>query len=178
MDEAKKKKILREIIEWLALFACALALYLIIHFFVFEIAIVDGTSMLPTLSHNERVVVVKVPYLFGEPQRGDIVAFPYANDPSRFFVKRVIGVPGDVISADTEGIYVNGEFLDDAFAETPPITKGDADYPVYVPEGSFFVMGDNRSGSFDSRYSSVGVVSGDDFIGKVMLRFPNLRLIE
>ncbi|MDR1210485.1 MAG: signal peptidase I [Clostridiales bacterium] len=172
------KSIRRSAAEWAVLIACAAALYALIHFCVFEVAIIEGDSMYPTLTDQERVVVFKLPYITGSPRRGDIVAFPYPADTSRSFVKRVVGAPGDLIEADAMGVYVNGELLRDAFAETPPIMLGDADYPMTVPPDSYFVLGDNRAVSHDSRYGDVGMIRKSDILGKVALRMAGLSPIE
>ncbi len=161
----------RQFKEWLVAIVVALAAYLVITNFVFKVANISGISMEPTLKHAETVYINRLVYVFSKPKKGDIIAFPYkgGNAPSDY-VKRIIGLPGDEIDLRDYKFYVNGEPLDDAYSTEYVTAMGDVRFPVTVPEGSYFVLGDNRNLSNDSRYLSVGCVNKSDIYGKVSLR--------
>lgn len=156
---------LRELVEWLLALALAIAVYFLLRQFVFRTVRVVGISMEPEFRHSERLIVLR--YWFGEPEYGDVVAFPYKADPEQKFIKRIIGRPGDVIDLADNRFTVNGEPV-----EGDIITAlGNAEFPLTVPEGCYFVLGDNRNASKDSRYQEVGCVPEDEIIGRVVLRF-------
>ena len=130
-------------------------------------AVVDGSSMEPTLHNAERLLVSKLTYRFGDPQRGDVIIFP---PPAQYntgedFVKRIIGLPGDTVEIKTGGtVYINGQALSEPYVKDPALNP----FPeTLVPEGSYFVLGDNRNDSLDSRYGFF--VSRADIRGKVWL---------
>lgn len=174
---------LREYVEALAI---ALILAFAIRGVVVQAFKIPSGSMLPTLEIGDHILVNKfvygvrlpiwnVPILPGRaPRRGDIVVFVYPVDPSKDFIKRVVGVPGDVVQLRRKVVYVNGKKADDphAFyvdASAAPHTGGGRDNygPVTVPEGSLFVMGDNRDRSYDSRFwgfVDVAAVRGKAFL--------------
>ncbi|MCC8182752.1 MAG: signal peptidase I [Clostridiales bacterium] len=125
---------------------------------------VSGSSMEPTLSDEDIIVLVKT----GDFETGDLVGFYYQN---KLLLKRVIAGPGDTVDIDEEGnVYVNGELLDEPYVTEKALGESDRDYPVQVPEGRYFVMGDNRSTSIDSRSSVIGYIEEDQIVGKVILR--------
>ena len=155
-----------ELWEWIKSILIAVILAVIIRFFVLEVFLVDGSSMLPTLRDRERVIVNKFHYHFQEPKPGDVMIFSFSRE--RDFIKRVIGVPGDEIVIDEGQVFLNGIALEEDY--TLEITKGQYG-PVTVPPGNFFVMGDNRNNSMDSRDTSVGFVSSEKVKGKAFLVF-------
>ncbi len=179
-DEAEKKPLLsanakKEIREWVVSIAFALIAVFLIRTFLFTVISVDGQSMETTLHDGERLIVTVLDMKLSGPQRGDVVICHY---PSRTenFVKRVIGVPGDVIWLKDGVTYVNSEPI-------PEPHIADPDQRSYGPytlgEGDYFVMGDNRNHSNDSR--SVGPLSRDMFIGKVrfvMWPLGGIRTVE
>ncbi len=121
---------------------------------------VESISMLPTLHPGDFVVVNKIAYRFGPPDRGDIVVFRLPRDPSQRYIKRAIGLPGEQIDIRAGSVYINGELIEEPYLQVST-TRGGS---WLVPEGSVFVMGDNRNNSSDSRIW--GVVPLDNFIGK------------
>jgi len=161
---------LRGLIEWIFSIGLALLLFFVLRMFVFRVAHVSGGSMMPTLSDGDRVILNRAAVVFGEPRVGDIVAFPYPNNPSDHYIKRVIGVYGDVVDMVGGRFIVNGEPLDDAFSHELVLATGNVNFPVTVEEGRVFVLGDNRNGSKDSRYASVGTILNRDIIGRVLVR--------
>ena len=160
---------LRNVVEWILVFAAAALLAFIMNTFLFRTANVTGDSMMPTLAHGDVVLMDRLSLRFGEPQYDDIVVFPYAGDPSEYYIKRVVGLPGDVMDWLDGAFLRNNEPLDDPFslAETRP---GTVAFPLTVPEGTCFVLGDNRNVSDDSRYEAVGCIPFEKLTGKVALR--------
>ena len=135
---------------------------------------ISGDSMYPTLTHNEIVVLLKT----RDFQRGDIIGFYYQG---KILLKRVIALPEDEVVIDSEGnVYVNAQLLEEPYVTDKSLGDCDLEFPYKVPGTGYFVLGDRRSNSVDSRNSMVGTVSQDDIIGKVFLRvwpFDRLGLI-
>lgn len=133
---------------------------------------VSGTSMTPILENGEIVVAVKNSSF----ETGDIVAFYYNN---KILIKRVIAGSGDYVDMDSEGyVYVNNEKLDEPYAVDLGEGKCDIEFPYQVPEGSWFVLGDHRSTSIDSRSSIVGCITDENMLGKVFLRVYPINKIR
>jgi len=157
----KKFDAKKEILDWVKAIGIAVILTLLIRTFVFVVVTVDGPSMQPTLQDEERLIVTRYDYYLHEPERGDIVICRFNNEyfPDRY-VKRVIGLPGETIEV-TDGItYINGVALVETYIQAPPID----DFPAtLIPEDCYFVMGDNRNDSTDSR--RVGVIPKNLLIG-------------
>lgn len=154
----------REIIETLAL---TLIIFLAIHFTIQNYQ-VEGTSMQPNLDTNEYVLVNKLAYLFHTPERGDVIVFHFPLDTTKDLIKRVIGIPGDVIILTSSTVEVNGVVLKEPYIKAP-INPGASQ--VTVPQDDYFVLGDNRLVSEDSRYW--GFVPKSYIIGKaVMIYWP------
>ena len=152
--EKPKKSLQREIFEWIMVLVVAAALAFVVRTFIFEPVRVDGSSMLNTLENNEFMIATKFDYLAGDPERFDVVICDYPNtDDGMYRVKRVIGLPGETIELKKGELYVNGEFVEQNFEMTP----NETDFgPFTVPEGHYFVMGDNRNNSLDSRDDELG----------------------
>ena len=132
---------------------------------------ISGDSMSPTFEHNEIVVLLKTK----DFDRGDLIGFYYQG---KILLKRVIGLPGDELAIDSEGnVYVNGEILDEPYVTEKGLGDCDLQFPYIVPVSSYFVLGDRRSNSVDSRNSVISSISKDDIIGKVFIRvWPISRL--
>ena len=157
-----------EIKDWIISILIAVVLAFFIRYIIVELYMVEGPSMQPTLVTNERLVVNKFIYRFKTPQHGDIVVFRYPRDPSRDFIKRVIGVPGDTIEVNDGRVFVNGQLQNEPYI----LERTRGFYPLEtVPEGHIFVMGDNRNNSEDSRFSDVGFVPYDLVKGKAIVIF-------
>lgn len=125
---------------------------------------VSGDSMSPTLEHNEIVVLVKTKNF----ERGDVIGFYYQG---KILLKRVIALPEDEVAIDADGnVYVNGELLDEPYVTEKGLGDCDLEFPYKVPGTGYFVLGDRRSNSVDSRNSVIGAISMDDIIGKVVIR--------
>jgi len=162
---------LRGFIEWVIVIGLALLLALMARTFLFRITRVTGYSMEPSLSHGDVLVLNRFSYLFNSPDVGDIVAFPFPQDPSDFFIKRVIAVSGDIVDLRDDQFWINGVPLEDEFSMMPVLNRGDMIFPLTVEEGHLFVLGDNRNVSRDSRCTTVGTVPESEMLGKVFIRF-------
>ncbi len=166
VTEKKSTNVLKEIFEWAQSIAIAMVLALIINQFFFAMVQVEGSSMLPTLESKERLVITK---LFYTPKVKDIVVVK-SEELQKYIIKRVIAVPGDVVDYDaqTHQITINGTAIDEPYILEDAYVGGTIAYPVTVPEGHVFVMGDNRNNSNDSR--NLGMISYDDVVGRAALR--------
>ena len=165
-----------ELVAWLkTLFSAAVYATLIVTF-GFQVARVEGQSMAPTLADQDRLIVNKLAYRLADPRRGDIVMLYYPLDPNKSFVKRVIAEENDVVRIVDGKVYVNDTPMRDDFV--PPEYRSHDDYgPSVVPEGYYFVMGDHRNNSSDSRHW--GMVPKKYIIGKVQVRWwpvPSARI--
>lgn len=177
--EKQKKSLQREIFEWIMVFVVAAALAFVVRTFIFEPVRVDGQSMLNTLENNEFMIATKFDYLLGDPERFDIVICDYPNtDDGMYRVKRVIGLPGETIELRLGELYVDGEHVEQNFDMTPNETNFG---PFTVPENAYFVMGDNRNNSKDSRNPLVGALDRSMIKGHVRaVVFPlgRMRLLD
>lgn len=139
-----------EIRSWLRDLAIALALAMLIVVFLYQPVKVEGTSMAPTISNEERIFINKFVYDFEPIHRGDVVVFWYPLDPSKSFIKRVIGLPGETVTIKEGHVYIDGREIREPYVL--PRYLDDASYPpVHVPAGEYYVMGDHRDSSDDSR---------------------------
>jgi signal peptidase I len=136
---------------------------------------VDGASMEPTLVSGEYVIVSKLSYRFGTPQRGDIIVFHFPRDPKEEYIKRVIGLPGDEVQVRHGSVYVNGQLLDETYLKVSTNYNGTWN----VPDNQLFVLGDNRNNSSDSH--DWGTVPMDYVVGKAILVYwppPDWGLVD
>ena len=155
----KRTRLVRELIETIAL---TLLIFLVIRFAAQSFR-VDGPSMQPGLHTDEYVLVNKMAYLFHPPQRGDVIVFHYPVNPSQDFIKRIIGIPGDTIQTTSNAVIVNGQTLREPYISTP--FNYDSNTWKLGP-GEFFVMGDNRDNSLDSR--TWGPLARSYIVGKAV----------
>ena len=147
--------------------------------FVEQRTYVDGNSMYDTLSDGDSVFVDKISYRFKEPERFDVVIFQYLYAEDTYYIKRVIGLPGETIQIINGQVYINGELLEgDVYGYEIMNESGLAEIPITLGDDEFFVLGDNRNGSTDSRRSSVGKVHRDQIIGKAFMRIWPLKDIK
>ena len=165
------KNVVKEIISTiLYILAVLLGTYLLITF-VGQRTSVSGSSMEPTLSNNDQLILDKISYRFSEPKRFDIIVFPFQYKENTYYVKRVIGLPGETVQIDLEGnIYINGEILEEDYGKEKINFPGLAVEPITLGDDEYFVMGDNRNNSSDSRDPSVGNIRRSNIIGKAWMR--------
>ncbi|MBH1941420.1 signal peptidase I [Mobilitalea sibirica] len=169
------KNLLLDLIFYAALiFAC---IYIIPNF-VLQRTIVDGSSMESTLSNGDHLYVEKLSYRFDMLDRFDVVVFyPYGRDSDEYYVKRIIGLPGETVqikpkedNSEIYDIYINGEILEENYGKDPITDPGRAAEPIILDEDEYFVMGDNRTISKDSRFSVVGNVEKKNIGGRAFFR--------
>lgn len=164
------KNIMKEVLStsiYLLVVMCAA--YLIVTY-VGQRTEVSGSSMESTLSDGDNLIVDKISYRFKDPQRFDIIVFPY-QDTDTYYIKRIIGLPGETVQIDISGnIYINGEILQENYGREVILNPGRAIEPITLAEDEYFVMGDNRNNSSDSREISVGNIEREDIIGRAWVR--------
>ncbi len=171
-ETAGEFNLARELLGMVVYFAVVIAAVWFIVTFVGQRTEVSGKSMYDTLDDKDNLWIDKLSYRFHDPERFDIVVFPYQNS-SVYYIKRVIGLPGEKVRIDDEGtIYINDEVLqeDYGYEVIAPYMIGRAGEDVVLGEDEYFVMGDNRNDSKDSRFESVGNIKRDDLKGKAVLR--------
>lgn len=171
-NKIRYRRVLKSTMYALVIVAAVAAL---IATLVLPVLQISGTSMEPTLNNGEIVVLVKTSNL----KRGDLCGFSYSN---KILIKRVIGVPGDVLVIDPEGnVWVNGEMLDEPYVTEKSIGECDIEFPYEVPENEYFLLGDHRETSIDSRNTVIGCVAKDQLLGKLVLKvwpFSEITIID
>jgi signal peptidase I len=172
--DSKRTEIARELWETIKFVILAAIIVVPIRIFIFQPFIVSGESMYPTFHNGDYLIVDELSYRFHQPRRGDVVVFHYPNDPKRFFIKRIVGLPGETVIFKDRAVYIkNGENPDGAKLSEPylnQITIPGSDTTVEVTTDNYFVMGDNRGYSSDSR--SWGLLPRKNITGT-----PGLRLL-
>lgn len=166
-------KVMKEMIHTLFYMLCVLCITYVVVNFVGQRTEVDGISMEPTLYDGDNLVVEKFTYLFKDPERFDIVVFPFQYEENTYYIKRVIGLPGETVQIDEKGnIYINGEILEENYGKEviSPQYIGIARNPITLGADEYFVMGDNRNNSSDSRTEVVGNIHRKDIVGRAWLR--------
>jgi signal peptidase I len=161
---------LKNIGSWIFDILILLVIVYLITTFVGQRTSVIGDSMNPTLHNGDQVIIDKLSYRFTEPKRFDVIVFPYKMNPEQYYIKRIIGLPGETVQLREGKIFVDGVELDEDYGLEMIMTYGMADEPIQVKEGEYFVMGDNRNNSSDSRFMDVGNIPGDDIVGRAWLR--------
>jgi len=167
-----KKRIYKEIVSWGLIIVIALILAVFINkVIIFKAEPISG-SMENTIMIEEDVITFRLAYLFNPPMRGDIVVFKFPDNEEEDYIKRVIGCPGETIEGKNGLVYIDGVAIEEDY-----ITEAlDNDFgPYQVPEDSYFMMGDNRNASVDSREWNNKFVSKDKIYGKVLFKFPSFK---
>lgn len=173
-------KKVKETISTLLYFAGIVCVALLIVTFVGQRTTVDGSSMEPMLTDGDNLIVDKITYRFRDPERFDVIVFPVERDQNKKYIKRIIGLPGETVQIDDEGnIYINGEVLEENYGRETisPDMIGRAAEPIVLGEDEYFVLGDNRNESSDSRRDIVGNVNRDAIIGRAWVRIWPLNKI-
>ncbi len=164
-------KDVRAAFQYILWFGAVLLLsFLLIHF-VAQRTDVNGTSMVPTLEDGDQLIADKVTYRFRDPERFDIIIFPYQYAEKTYFIKRIIGLPGERVRIDEQGkIYINEKVLEEHYGLEQMVNPGLAAEEITLGDDEYFVLGDNRNVSEDSRYPDVGNIKRKDIIGRAWLR--------
>lgn len=168
--EERKTSVIREIFGFLLYVALVVGITFLIITFVGQRTYVSGSSMENTLSHGDNLIVDKITYRFSDPQRFDIIVFPFQYEDHVYYIKRIIGLPGETIQIQDGDIYVDGEILEESYGREVMKSSGIAENPITLGENEYFVLGDNRNDSSDSRDPSVGLIERDDIIGRAWVR--------
>lgn len=168
-----KKKVMRELLSTGLYLLCVLIGTWLLITFVIQRTEVEGSSMETTLADGDNLFVDKISYRFRDPERFDIIVFPFQYKENVYYIKRIIGLPGETVQIDERGnIYIDGEILEESYGREviSPDTIGRAAEPVTLGEDEYFVMGDNRNHSSDSRTEQVGNIHRGDIIGRAWVR--------
>lgn len=169
------KKIAKEILSWIMLFVIAIAISQFVTKVIILQVVVPTGSMEDTIMIDNRVVSLRLSYLFSDPERGDIVVFPFPDDEKLDYIKRIIGLPGETIEGIDGLVYINGVPLEEPYV-TEPI---DSDFgPYVVPADSYFMMGDNRNSSMDSRFWENKFLKQDKIKGKAIFKYPEFTWLD
>lgn len=159
----------KEVFEWLEAIIFSLVIVVLIFTFLFRIVGVDGESMLPTLQNGDRLLISD---LFYNPKPKDIIVLTDQTVNNKPIIKRIIAVEGQSVDIDFETgtVYINSEVLNEPYIKDLTKVKGDMKFPLTVPNGKVFVLGDNRNNSLDSRYSEIGFADTSDILGRAFFR--------
>ena len=165
------KKIVKELLDTSIYLLVVLVLTYLVITFVGQRTQVSGSSMETTLSDEDNLIVDKISYRFSEPKRFDIIVFPFEYEEDTYYINRIIGMPGERVQIDGEGnIYIDGEVLEESYGREIMESPGRAWEEITLAEDEYFVLGDNRNHSSDSRDPSVGNIKRKDIIGRAFLR--------
>lgn len=173
-----KNDIVSTLLSWAKIFIIAVVVTFILNVFVITNAVIPTGSMESTVMTGDKVIGFNLSYLFTDPERGDVIIFKYPDNESVLFIKRIIGVPGDTVEIRDGLVYINGseEPLDEPYLSVTP--KGNFG-PYLVPEDSYFVLGDNRNVSNDSRLWENTFVHRDKIVAKALfIYYPSFSLIK
>lgn len=161
--------------EYLEITSVCILIFLILHMFVIMFVYVPTASMEPTVPKGGRYILSRLAYMKSEPERGDIIGFYAPDEPDEIYLKRILALPGEMIRGENGIIYINDEPIQDY---TDIVFEEDFG-PFKVPEGSYFVMGDNRNDSLDSRYWSNPFVDEEAIQGKLIFGFfPRVKVYK
>lgn len=170
MKEENKKSLLRDVIELILYIAVVLGITFLIVTFVGQRTQVSGPSMMNTLNDGDNLIVDKISYRFSEPKRFDIIVFPYQYQEKTYYIKRIIGLPGETVQIIDGSIYIDGEVLEEDYGKEVMASAGQAEEPIQLADDEYFVLGDNRNNSSDSRAEDVGMIKREDIVGRAWMR--------
>ena len=164
------KEIIKELAGWLLYIVLIIAFTWFVVTFVGQRTEVSGSSMETTLSDKDQLIVDKMTYRFRDPKRYEIVVFPYQYQENTYYIKRIIGLPGETVQILSGMVYIDGMRLDEHYGNEIMENPGIAEEPLTLGEDEYFVLGDNRNNSSDSRASDVGLIHRKDLIGRAWIR--------
>ena len=169
-EEEGKISPLKELLSMLIYIGVVLGVTFLIITFVGQRTHVSGESMENTLDNGDQLIVDKITYRFRDPERFDIIVFPFHYKENTYYIKRIIGLPGETVQIADGTIYINGQVLEESYGREVMQDPGIAAEPITLGEDEYFVLGDNRNQSSDSRDPSVGLIHRDEIIGRAWLR--------
>ncbi len=168
--QAYMKGIIKELLGWIVfIFIVVAASYLVITY-VGQRTEVSGSSMETTLSDGDQLIVDKISYRFREPSRYDIVVFPYRYEENTYYIKRIIGLPGETVQIVDGVVWINGQPLHEHYGNEVIEDPGLAADPITLGDDEYFVLGDNRNNSQDSRAANVGLIHRNELLGRAWVR--------
>ena len=162
--------VLATLLGWILYILIIVGLTYLIITYVGQRTRVSGSSMETTLSDGDNLIVDKISYRFHDPERYDIIVFPFKYEENTYYIKRIIGMPGETVQIIDGEVYINGELLGENYGTEVMENAGIAAEPVELGEDEYFVLGDNRNNSSDSRDPSVGNIKKEDIVGRAFIR--------
>ena len=170
IETEEKPNVMRELLGMLVYVGIVLAITFLIITFVGQRTHVSGESMENTLDDGDQLIVDKLTYRFHDPERFDIIVFPFRYKDNTYYIKRIIGLPGETVQIADGEIYINGEVLEESYGREVMQDAGMAAEPITLGDDEYFVLGDNRNYSSDSRDPSVALIHRKEIIGRAWLR--------
>ncbi len=167
--ESKQKSNWDEILSWVKVIVSAFVIAILLRTFIFQMALVNQSSMEPTLHEGQMLVIAKINYLVGNPQRGQIIVLK-DDVENKLLIKRVIGLPGETVQLSDGKVYINNTELSPDYTASPTYPYIQDQDQWTIPEGEYFVMGDNREHSRDSRAEDVGLIHRNKIVGEAVFR--------
>ena len=175
----RRNQVLRRTLLWIVEIAAVILLAYVLMNVVLEKVRVPGDSMEQTLSDGDSILMNKFAYSFGEPERGDVIVFKQSGSEHDYYdIKRIVGLPGETIQIKNGKVYINDEPMEELIVCEEMRIPGLADTPVMLEENEYFVLGDNRNNSEDSRFANVGTVVREDIIGKAWLSLSPFGIVS
>ena len=170
IETEEKPNVMRELLGMLVYVGIVLAITFLIITFVGQRTHVSGESMENTLDDGDQLIVDKLTYRFHDPERFDLIVFPFRYKDNTYYIKRIIGLPGETVQIADGEIYINGEVLEESYGREVMQDAGLAAEPITLGDDEYFVLGDNRNYSSDSRDPSVALIHRKEIIGRAWLR--------
>lgn len=168
--EKAEKNTAKEILSMVVYIAFVLLLTFLVVRYVGQRTQVEGDSMQNTLYNKDQLIVDKISYRFRDPERFDIIVFPFQYKENTYYIKRIIGLPGETVQILDGDIYINGEVLEEDYGKETMVVSGRAVNEIQLGDDEYFVLGDNRNHSEDSRFEEVGNIKRSDIIGRAFIR--------
>lgn len=169
-ESQNPRSIGREILSNIPFIVFALLMGFLVMHFVAQRTQVKGPSMQPTLYNNDNLIIDKISYRFRDPERFDIIVFPFQYAEDTYYIKRIIGLPGETIQITEGVVYIDGEVLEEDYGKEVMNSSGRAEEPIELADNEYFVLGDNRNNSTDSRFTSVANIKREDIVGRTWIR--------
>jgi signal peptidase I len=173
------KKIVIKILIWILQIAAVVLLAYLITSYALEKTTALGNSMEPTLVEQDKIIINKAAYRFSKPKRYDVVVFKQTNKEHSYLnIKRIVGLPGETIQISGGSVFINGTVLAEPIPVEAMVNSGLAEEEITLDENEYFVLGDNRNNSEDSRFANIGNILADDIIGKAWIRSNDFAFIS